>query len=97
MDSKFRDPTELSLEARDLISKLIVTNPEKRLSLKNIKKHQFFNPRVPGGVPMDWKVVSEGKLKMPHIIQRQIIKSKLPFAFESDEEDDEYGGYHEHS
>jgi hypothetical protein len=27
---------------------------------------------------------------MPHIIQRKIIKSKLPYAFESDDEDQNY-------
>lgn len=29
-------------------------------------------------------------MKMPHALQRQIIKSKLPYAYESDDDDGEY-------
>lgn len=43
LQARYREPTELSPEARDLIAKLIVTNPDHRLSIKKIKKHRFFN------------------------------------------------------
>ena len=36
-------PSEMSYEAFDLISKLLVINPEERIDVKGIKNHPFFN------------------------------------------------------
>jgi|APCry1669189034_1035192.scaffolds.fasta_scaffold288038_2 hypothetical protein len=88
MNSKYRDPEELSKDARDLISKLIVTNPDKRLPLKYIKRHPFFTSCKP---PIDFALVSEGKLRMPNISHRPIIKSKLPFNYNGDSDDEGEG------
>jgi serine/threonine protein kinase len=88
MDSKYREPMELSSEARDLISKLILSNPEKRLTIAKVKRHSFFNTK---SATIDWKGVSEGSLKMPTINPRPIVKSNLPFKYgeESDDGDDD--------
>jgi serine/threonine protein kinase len=89
LESKYREPTELSSEARDLISKLIISNPEKRLTIAKVKRHPFFNTKAS---TIDWKGVSEGLLKMPHINPRPIVKSDLPFKYgeDSDDGDDDY-------
>ena len=39
MNSKYREPLELTSDARDLIAKLIVSNPEKRLTIAKAKRH----------------------------------------------------------
>jgi serine/threonine protein kinase len=43
IEGRYRDPKELSHEARDLISKLIVKSAKHRLQIKHIKKHSFFS------------------------------------------------------
>jgi protein-serine/threonine kinase len=42
MKSSYHLPEKLSQEARDLISRLVLAQPEKRLNLSRIKKHAFF-------------------------------------------------------
>ena len=42
-DGKFYLPSTLSNEAIDLLKKLLIVNPEKRISIEDIKKHSWFN------------------------------------------------------
>ena len=35
-------PSHVSLEARDLMKKILVTDPEKRIKIKEIKEHKFY-------------------------------------------------------
>lgn len=75
-------PLALTPDCRDMISKLILVNPVQRISIKSLKKHPFFKS-------VDWKQVSEGKLKMPNPYLRPINKSPLPMAVDSDYEDEQ--------
>ena len=43
---KFEIPKFISAEGRDLLRKLLVTDPDKRYSLEQIKAHPWFN-KVP--------------------------------------------------
>jgi serine/threonine protein kinase len=72
-------PMFLTPECRELLSKLIVADPVGRLSIRQIKKHSFFKK-------FDWKVVSEGKLKMPKPNIRPIVKSVVPLSVDSDDD-----------
>lgn len=56
--SDYPVPMLLTPECRDMVQKLIVDNPEGRLSIRHLKKHQFFKN-------IDWKQVADIKLKMP--------------------------------
>jgi len=40
---KYRIPSQVSPPARDLITRILVRNPDKRISLDQIKKHSWFN------------------------------------------------------
>ena len=42
LECKLDLPHHLSLLSKDLIKKILVTNPDKRISIKEIKKHPFF-------------------------------------------------------
>ncbi|ELQ75648.1 Polo-like serine/threonine protein kinase [Trachipleistophora hominis] len=42
---KIPENTLISEEAKDLIQRLLITDPHKRLSLKEIEKHPFFNKK----------------------------------------------------
>ena len=42
-DGKFYLPSTLSNEAIDLLKKLLIVDPEKRISIEDIKKHSWFN------------------------------------------------------
>lgn len=68
-----------------MLSKLILVNPEQRISIKSLKKHSFFKG-------IDWKQVTEGKLKMPAPLMRPVTKSPLPMSIDcdSDEEENQY-------
>ncbi len=72
------------MQARDLIQKLIVGEPEKRLTLQKIRRHPWFTPEV------EWDKVQDGLLKMPKVTLRKIVKSDLPYNFNDDSEDDDY-------
>ena len=56
--SEYRMPMDLTPEARDMLHKLILADPELRMTVKQVKKHHFF-------AKIDWKQVNEGKLVMP--------------------------------
>jgi serine/threonine protein kinase len=43
LNQTYTIPDFLSPEAKSLISKLVVENPEKRLSISKIKNHPFFD------------------------------------------------------
>ncbi len=43
LECKLEFPHHLSLISRDLIKKILVTNPDKRISIHDIKKHPFFH------------------------------------------------------
>ena len=64
-----------------MLQRLILCNPDNRLTIKQIKKHPFFKS-------VDWKQVAEGKLKMPFLELRPVSKSKLPFNFNDDFSED---------
>ncbi len=42
LECKLELPHHLSLLSKDLIKKILVTNPDKRITIKEIKKHPFF-------------------------------------------------------
>ena len=42
LECKIKFPQKLSVEAKDLLKKILVTNPDKRISIPEIKKHPFF-------------------------------------------------------
>ena len=54
LNSQFQLPMDLTPEARDLLTRLIVTDPKARPSLKSLKKHPFF-------AKIDWRQAGEGK------------------------------------
>ena len=71
-----------------MVAKLIVTNPDKRLHIHQLKKHPFFS----AGKGIDWKAVTEAKLRMPVVNHRPINHSKLPFSYnDSDDDEADYG------
>ena len=43
IEGRFNIPNYLSLNAKDLIKKILVTNPKKRIKINNIMKHPWFN------------------------------------------------------
>ncbi|CDW78002.1 protein kinase domain containing protein [Stylonychia lemnae] len=87
--SDYKIPMQLTPESRDMVQRLIVTNPEGRLSIRQLKKHPFFKS-------IDWKMVSEFKQKMPKPYIRPIEKSNLPMdANDSDEEEEDNRSYEE--
>ena len=43
IDGKFNIPNYLSKNAKNLIKKILVTNPRKRIKINDIKKHSWFN------------------------------------------------------
>lgn len=85
LKSEYIMPMELTPDARDLIQKLIVPNPEQRMQIKQIKKHAFFKS-------IDWKIAYDGKLAMPQPILRPIMKTSLPINL-MDSDDEEYDNY----
>ena len=42
LECKINFPKKLSPDAKDLLKKILVTNPDKRLTIQEIKKHPFF-------------------------------------------------------
>ena len=42
LECKIKFPQKLSVEAKDLLKKILVTNPDKRISIPEIRKHPFF-------------------------------------------------------
>lgn len=70
LKAEYEMPYEFSGDARDFVSKIIVVDPHKRISIRSIKKLPFFKK-------IDWKIVQEGKLKMPKIKIQPIVKSDL--------------------
>ena len=42
LECKINFPKKLSPEAKDLLKKILVTNPNKRITIQEIKKHPFF-------------------------------------------------------
>jgi serine/threonine protein kinase len=53
LKQKYKLPNCLSNDAKDLIKKLLVSQPDKRLTISQIKKHCFFNK-------INWKQVLDG-------------------------------------
>ena len=43
IEGRFNIPNYLSLNAKDLIKKILVTNPKKRIKINGILKHPWFN------------------------------------------------------
>ena len=43
MGGDFKIPDYLSFDAKDIITKILVTDPERRISFDDLKKHQWFN------------------------------------------------------
>jgi 5'-AMP-activated protein kinase catalytic alpha subunit len=43
IDGKFIMPSEISINAQDLLQRILCTDPEKRIKIEEIKKHPFFN------------------------------------------------------
>ena len=43
LSTKYEMPSELSSNLRDLLSKILVVNPDKRIMLNDIKKHSFLS------------------------------------------------------
>ena len=84
--SEYKAPLLLTPEARDMISKLILTNPEGRLTLKQIKRHSFF-------AKIDWKTTEDCKLTMPPPHIRPVQKSLIPLSYDTDEEDEDGMGF----
>ena len=58
LKSAYLIPDHLSQHSKDLISRLVLFKPEKRLAISGIKKHAFFEK-------LDWERCYQGKLKMP--------------------------------
>ena len=42
LECKIKFPQKLSVDAKDLLKKILVANPDKRISIPEIKKHPFF-------------------------------------------------------
>ena len=42
LECKVKFPNTLSHDSKDLLKKILVTNPQKRISIKEIKKHPFY-------------------------------------------------------
>ena len=66
LKSDYHLPDHLTQHARDLISRLVLFQPEKRLTIAGIKKHAFFDK-------IDWERCHQGKLKMPQIALRKVV------------------------
>ena len=43
MKGKFSIPNHVSSQAKDLLNKILVTDPNKRYNTTNIKNHSWFN------------------------------------------------------
>jgi len=69
-ESQFNLPQSLSSEAKDMLCKLIVADPQNRLGITRLKKHPFFSK-------IDWKAASEGKLSPPKPELRPVSQSYM--------------------
>ena len=83
LKSAYHIPDHLTQHSKDLISRLVLFKPEKRLTISGIKKHAFFDK-------LDWERCYQGKLKMPKIALRKVAKSNLPYNFNEESEDEDY-------
>lgn len=57
-------PGDVSVDAKDLIQRLVLAEPDKRLTLAKVKRHLFFNSAK---WTVDWKAVYDGQMQMPKI------------------------------
>lgn len=62
---EYQMPLHLTPDCRDMLQKLIRVDPDQRHQIKHLKKHPCFKG-------IDWKQVTEGKLKMPPPLLRPI-------------------------
>ena len=83
LKSDYNIPDHLTQHAKDLISRLVLSQPEKRLTISGIKKHAFFDK-------LDWERCYQGKLKMPVITLRKVVKSNFPYNFNEESEEEDY-------
>lgn len=71
-------PTFLSVDAKDLIKKLLERNPLQRLGAEDgasqIKKHPFFKN-------VDWKAVLSKNIFPPERTQKKIKRRYIPLEF----------------
>lgn len=70
LDGDYTTPEFISSEVKDLITKVLVTNPEKRYDIEQIKSHKWFNLSTP-------LYVSDGIM----IGQRHILAKNLCSMF----------------
>lgn len=85
VSGKFILPKYLSNQVKDLLSKILVTDPKKRIKLEDIKKHPWLNSgnfsilKSPGlfvgkiSIPIDFKIVEE--LEEMKFSKEEIIES----------------------
>jgi serine/threonine protein kinase len=74
---KYTIPKELSNEVKDLIKKLLVINPRKRIGFEQIKNHQFFKD-------INWENLEFKKTEPPFI--PNVNKSNLFKYFNTEKE-----------
>lgn len=48
----FPENSMISSAAKNLVTKILVTDPSKRLSLSEIKDHEFFHGSIPSLLPL---------------------------------------------
>lgn len=79
ISGKFSIPMDISSQAKDLIRSILTTDPNKRISISQIKKHPWFNLNV--------AVLNEGLLVTKHQIpvDEEIIKKLDAYGIKKDE------------
>lgn len=81
LSGRFEMPEHLSKECRDLLSKILTVNPNKRISLEEIKQHPFLklsNPVYHIDDNFDFK---EGKVKYCSAVLDKMINNMPGFNF----------------
>jgi 5'-AMP-activated protein kinase catalytic alpha subunit len=78
-DGKFTLPNFLSDQCKDLVRRILTTNPDKRFSIYQIKSHPWFNSGTPS--------ISEGLLIATHIIpiDEELVEKMAEYQFNKEE------------
>lgn len=69
LENKVNFPPFFTLDAQDLISQLLKSNPEERLEIKGLKSHRFFKD-------LDWVRLKQLKISSPLKIKQAKVTNK---------------------
>ena len=77
LHSRLKFPKAIDEKAKNLIESLLVKDPEKRIGIKKIKKHEFFKD-------VDWKLAETKELKPSFVpmVTTLLDSSNFPYVEE---------------